>query len=187
MSSIMIQHHFAKSWARLFQRFYWSCRWNGQISSLRGQICLLRKFHWCSDTATAAIFIKHFGNTITPRQENMNETFWFYLKRVQIYKWVGSKYLWGENILLPSFEYNAKINRFFSTIARLCTVLGCKVSDLIIYEPPKSWKKVEHRSHLVLFSIQKKNRKNHLLFLVSLHSLLSSRLVTTFSVTLPAF
>ena len=25
----------------------------------------------------------------------------------------------------------------FSTIARLCTVLGCKVSDLIIYEPPK--------------------------------------------------
>ncbi len=48
-------------------------------------------------------------------------------------------------------SYSAKIshtqiNRFckgdairinFSTIARLCTILGCKVSDLIIYEPPK--------------------------------------------------
>lgn len=41
---------------------------------------------------------------------------------------------------------HTQINRFckgdavridFSTIARLCTVLGCKVSDLIIYELPK--------------------------------------------------
>ena len=48
-------------------------------------------------------------------------------------------------------SYSAKIshtqlNRFckgeavridFNTIARLCTVLDCKVADLIIYEPPK--------------------------------------------------
>ncbi len=42
---------------------------------------------------------------------------------------------------------HTQINRFckgdavridFSTIARLCTVLDCKVSDLIIFEPPKS-------------------------------------------------
>lgn len=42
---------------------------------------------------------------------------------------------------------HTQINRFckgdavridFNTIARLCTVLDCKVSDLIIFEPPKS-------------------------------------------------
>lgn len=41
---------------------------------------------------------------------------------------------------------HTQINRFckkqavridFNTIARLCTVLNCTVSDLIIYEPPK--------------------------------------------------
>ena len=57
-----------------------------------------------------------------------------------------------KGISKTQLSYNAKlnhtqINRFckgdavridFNTIARLCTVLGCKVSDLIIYEPPKS-------------------------------------------------
>lgn len=41
---------------------------------------------------------------------------------------------------------HTQINRFckgdavridFHTIARLCTVLSCSVSDLLIYEPPK--------------------------------------------------
>lgn len=40
---------------------------------------------------------------------------------------------------------HTQINRFckgeavridFNTIARLCCVLGCRVSDLIVYEPP---------------------------------------------------
>lgn len=42
---------------------------------------------------------------------------------------------------------HTQINRFckgdavridFNTIARLCYALDCKVSDLIVYEPPKS-------------------------------------------------
>ena len=57
-----------------------------------------------------------------------------------------------KGISKTQLSYNTKtshtqINRFckgnvvridFSTLVHLCTVLGCKVSDLIIYEPPKS-------------------------------------------------
>lgn len=56
-----------------------------------------------------------------------------------------------KGISKTQLSYSAKIshtqlNRFckgeavridFNTIARLCTVLDCKVADLIIYEPPK--------------------------------------------------
>ena len=56
------------------------------------------------------------------------------------------------------------------------------------FQKKKSWFVYIKGSRSTSSSIQKnKDRKNHLLFLVSLHSLLSSRLVTTFSVTLPAF
>lgn len=56
-----------------------------------------------------------------------------------------------KGISKTQLSYNSKIshtqiNRFckgdavridFNTIARLCTVLGCSVSQLIIYEPPE--------------------------------------------------
>lgn len=38
---------------------------------------------------------------------------------------------------IARFCKNETVRIDFATIAKLCTVLGCSISDLIIYEPPE--------------------------------------------------